>query len=501
MFENVRKKSAHYARPLIKATDSFLREPLLVTKGPPHIRDGVDLKRWMILVVFALLPSVFMAVFNTGIQKFVYQSHDLLLMEEFIGASHSLSSYFSFVTKDRRYLEIFSLGLQAFLPVLIISYTAGGLCEVIFAIFRNKDIEEGFLVTGLLFALILPPTIPYWMVAVGVVIGEIFAKELFGGTGMNIFNPALCCRIFLFFMFPAQMTGSIWVGTNPTEIKESIVSMNKQKGASYFDGITQATPLAHYNIGFDVKRQHIDALAVKKNKLVKDSERGESIVKQFQAWSSMNDLDEDIEAVSPEEFKQFITDKKGGLGLPVDQFSNAKRFFALENSEGVLSNWNFFFGNKLGSFGETSILASIIGAVILLITGVGSFRIMCAVLLGAITTAYLFYFIALFTTEGGYSFMPAIFTLPPYRHLLMGSLVFGAVFMATDPISAASLKLSQWIYGFLIGFAVIFIRAINPAYPEGVMIAILFGNVFAPLIDHYVAKGYRRKKRMVHGTK
>ncbi len=481
-------------RPLISALDTFLYEAPIRTKKAPHIRDAVDLKRWMMVVVFALLPCIFMAIWNTGIQKFVYASADYKLMNEFLGSCHSLQEYWHFVMKDSRYLSILYYGAMAYFPVMVISYAVGGLCEGIFACVRGHDIAEGFLVTGMLYALILPPTIPYWMVAMGVASGVILSKELFGGTGMNIMNPALCCRAFLFFTFPGQMSGDVWVGTNPTVIRNSLIKMNQDAALSPVDGYTQATSLAKYNIGFEVKRVHVDAIASHMPNLEGSLPTQPVIQKQFEKWTSLAQEKANFGELLPEQLKNFVTSSidQGGLGLSVDNYDNAYQFASLQYEQGIQTDWNFFFGNKLGSFGETSILACILGALFLIYCRVGSWRTMLGMIFGAYFTALAFELFARFSGVDGGAWNPAVFGFPAYKHLLLGGLAFGAVYMATDPVSSAALKMSRWIYGFFIGIIVIVIRAINPAYPEGVMLAILTGNVFAPLIDHYVSASYRR---------
>lgn len=482
-------------RPLIAALDTFLYESSDQTKKAPHIRDSVDLKRWMVIVIFALVPCILMAIWNSGIQKFVYASGDYQLMNEFITSCHSLSGYFDFVMKDERYLTILLYGLKAFIPVMIISYAVGGLCEAIFAVVRNHEIAEGFLVTGMLYALILPPTIPYWMVAVGVAAGVILSKELFGGTGMNIMNPALCCRAFLFFTFPGQMSGDVWVGTNPTTIRESLIKMNQEAHLGPVDGYTQATSLAKMSVGMDVKRVHVDAIAANMQGVSHDISTMPVIKHQFHQWSSAAGAERSIGNLMPDQLKSFVTSSidTGGLGLSPENYDNACRFAGMQYEQGIQTDWNFFLGNKLGSFGETSILACLLGAFFLIYTRVGSWRTMVAMVLGAYFTALSFQFFAHFTGPDNGAWNPAIFAFPAYKHLLLGGLAFGAVFMATDPVSSTSIKLSKWVYGFFIGVVAIFIRLINPAYPEGVMLAILVGNVFAPLIDHYVAQNYYRR--------
>ena len=398
---------------------------------------------------------------------------------------------------------------------MVISYAVGGLCEGIFACVRNHDIAEGFLVTGMLYALILPPTIPFWMVAFGVAAGVILAKELFGGTGMNIINPALACRAFLFFTFPAQMSGDVWVGTNPTIIRESLLKMNQDAHLGPIDGYTQATSLAKFSIGFDVKRVHVDAIATNMQNITTEISTMPVIQKQFEKWSSAavdlahkagTEAKGVLGHLQPDQLKSFITASvdTGGLGLSPDAYDNAYRFAGLQYEQGIQTDWNFFLGNKLGSLGETSILACLLGAFLLIYTRIGSWRVMLAMILGAFCTAFSFEFFAHFTGADHGAWNPAILGFPAYKHLLLGGLAFGAVFMATDPVSSASLKLARWVYGFFIGCIAVFIRYINPAYPEGVMLAILTGNVFAPLFDHYASVAYRkfanRKKSVARST-
>lgn len=482
-------------RPLVTALDTFMYEPSVNTKSAPHVRDAVDLKRWMMVVVFALIPCILVACWNTGVQKFVYSSGDSALLTEFYSSCHSLRDYFSFCFKDGRYWQIILLGLGAFLPVMIISYMVGGLCEGIFACVRKHDIAEGFLVTGMLYALILPPTIPYWMVALGVAVGVILSKELFGGTGMNIMNPALSCRAFLFFTFPGQMSGDVWVGTNPVVIKESLLKMNQQALAGPLDGFSQASCLQRFSVGLDIKRIHVDTIGANFTEHAASLKTLPYIEKQFETWQHAFAPDAILYKLQPDQLKNFVTSPiaEGGLGLSVDNFENAYRFAQLQFEQGIFTDWNFFFGNKLGCFGETSVLACIIGAAILIWTRIGSWKTMVAVLLGAFVTAGTFELAAHLLGPDKGAWNPAILAFPAYKHLLLGGLAFGAVFMATDPVSSTSLSLSKWIYGFFIGAIAVFIRGINPAYPEGVMLAILTGNVFAPLIDHYVSLFYLRR--------
>ena len=479
-------------RPLAEATDSFFFSKVVETSGPPYIRDAIDIKRWMMVVFFSLVPCILMAVWNTGLQRFVYTSGDLSLMKEYYAASHSLSGYFSFALQDGRWLEILKNGALALFPVMIISYVVGGLCEVVFACVRGKTIDEGFLVTGMLFALILPPTIPYWMVAFGVAGGVIFAKELFGGTGMNIINPALCCRVLLFFTFPAQMSGDIWIGTNPTAVRQSLVKINE--GVSQVDGYTQATPLSKYNVSHDVFRIHVDAIGAHWKEVGPSVGSWAVIEPLWRSWSAAHKVTQPYEDISDEVLESFVTGlrREGGLGLAIESFDEAMTFARLKFEQGILTPWNFFFGNKPGSMGETSTVACLLGALLLIGTGIGSWKTMAGVVIGALAVAA--------GLESGSSFLgadngawtAAIYGFPAYKHLLIGGLAFGAVFMATDPVSSPVLGLSRWIYGLFIGAMTVVIRTLNPAYPEGMMLAIILGNTVAPMIDHCIAKWYRR---------
>lgn len=487
-------KPLYKVRQLIQAGDTFLYEaPVNTTRGP-HIRDAIDVKRWMVIVVFALIPCLLMAIWNTGMQNFVYGSGDYKLMNEFIEASGSLSSYFDFAGKDYRYLTIIKLGLMALLPLLVISYAIGGLWEAIFACARDHEISEGFLVTGILYVLILPSTIPYWMAAVGVSAGVVLAKEVFGGSGMNIVNPALACRAFLFFTFPGKMSGEIWAGTNPTAIRESLVKMNQDAHTSGIDGYTQATKLAQFNVTQDIKRIHVDAIA--SNNLGKDVGTYETIEKHFNQWSSLGNHQGTLGELSQDQLRSFVTTPltEGGLGLSSGYYEDAYRFSSLNYGLGDNHDWGFFLGNKLGCLGETSVLACLLGAIYLIYTGVGSWRTMAAMGIGAYLTALFFELgSTYFASEKG-AWVPAQYGFPAYKHLLLGGLAFGLVFMATDPVSSPAMNSAKWVYGIFCGVVTIVIRTINPAYPEGVMLAILMGNCFAPLFDYYAALNYRKRR-------
>ena len=357
--------------PLYEALDTFLLTPGKTAAKAPFVRDAVDMKRVMIFVVLALIPATLMGIYNTGYQIEIAKG----LTHSFWGAVEA--------------------GAWKVIPIILVSYAAGGFWEVLFAVARKHEINEGFLVTGILFALTLPPSIPLWQVAVGISFGVVFGKEIFGGTGMNVFNPALTARAFVFFAYPAQISGStVWVAV---------------------DGYTRATPLA-------------------------------------------------VAAATP----------KGHA--VVQALADAGYNFQ-----------NMFFGFIPGSLGETSALACLLGLAFLLITGVASWRVTLACVLGLLTMSSGFY---LMQGPGRLAF----FGLPPYWHLVMGGFAFGAVFMATDPVSAAATNAGRWIYGFLIGILVVLIRVVNPAYPEGVMLSILFMNAFAPLIDYFMVENHMKRR-------
>lgn len=365
--------------PIYEMTETILFWTNTRTKSGPHIRDGLDTKRFMMTVVVALLPVTLFGMYNAGFQHF-----------KALGISPEFSQAFVF-------------GLWKVLPIILVSYIVGGFWEVLFAIIRKHEVNEGFLVTGLLFPLVLPPTMPLWEVAVGVSFGVVIGKEVFGGTGMNILNPALVGRAFLFFAYPGKISGDkVWTAIDAA--KDKIV-----------DGFSGATPLS---------------VAV-------GAEHGISSVKAAtDAGFTFHDM---------------------------------------------------FFGLIPGSIGETSTFLILIGAAILIITGVGSWRIMVATVAGGLAMAGLFNVLA---GPGSSS----ILSMPGYYHLVLGGFAFGTVFMATDPVSAAQTLKGKWIYGFLIGVLAVLIRTVNPAYPEGMMLAILFMNVFSPLIDYFVVQGNIRRR-------
>lgn len=482
--------------PLTDAIDSFCFEPALNAESPPFIRDSVDVKRWMTLVIVALLPPIFVAVWNAGVQKIIYSSGNGQLMNDFLKASLSLKSYLRFTFSSGRYLQIIKAGSLIFFPLLIISYTVGGICEIVFAVFRGHKIAEGLLVTGILYPLTLPPTIPYWMAALGIAFGVIIGKEIFGGTGMNILNPALTGRAFLFFTFPASMTGDVWVGSNTSVITQSLRQMNHSLQIP-IEGFTQATPLQTLNaLSPAIKKVHVDAIAanILHNLDIVSSQK--LIMQQFTLWQHTHpDLINGF--LTSSDLQSFLSApfEQGGLALAQGQFDSAYLASDLIYGLGKFSNGNLFWGNILGSLGETSTVACLAGAIFLIITGIGSWRTMLSFGLGAFLTAWLFKFLGIELSSQGAAWVPAKFFIPAYRHLMMGGLAFGLVYMATDPVSSPSMKKGKWIYGLLIGCLTIIIRLTNPAYPEGVMLAILMGNVLSPLIDYYSVRSYRKKRK------
>lgn len=486
-------KPLHWLQPLVTAGDTFLFEAPINTSKGPHIRDTIDVKRWMMIVVIALIPCILWAIWNTGLQSFVYTSGNSKLITEYLTSSLSFDGYINFAMKDERYLTILKLGLMAVLPLILITYAVGGMWEAIFAIVRGHEISEGFLVTGILYVLILPSTIPYWMAAVGVSVGVIFSKEIFGGVGMNIVNPALACRAFLFFTFPGKMSGDVWVGTNPTVVRKSLIEMNQEAHTSSLDGFSQASNLTKFNVTQEIKRIHVDAIAT--NDLGSDVGTYHAIEKHFDQWNTLGDHQATLGQLSQDQLRNFVTSPlaEGGLGLSSGYYEDAYHFSALNYGIGHNNDWGFFFGDKIGSIGETSTLACLLGAIYLIYTGVGSWRTMVAMGLGAYFTALLLELLSKnFGVDSG-AWNPAQLALPAYKHLLLGGLAFGIVFMATDPVSSPSMPGAKWVYGIFCGLITVIIRVINPAYPEGVMLAILMGNVFAPLFDYYAARSYRKR--------
>jgi Na+-transporting NADH:ubiquinone oxidoreductase subunit B len=362
--------------------------PDLVTgnKGT-QIKDAVDLKRVMITVVIAMIPTLLFGILNVGHQHFLA------------------------VGEEATWLDKALIGALAVLPVLIVSYAVGLLTEFTFCVIRNHPISEGYLVTGMLIALVMPPTIPLWQVALATIFAVVIGKEVFGGTGMNILNVAMTARAFLYFAYPAQISGDqVW-----TYLGDK----------TPVDGFSGATALS----------------------VVYDA--GVTGTQATQALSQHNSV----------------------LG------------------EGIYSFHNMFMGWIPGSIGETSTLMALLGAAILIATGVGSWKIIVSGFAGAYVMALVMNLLA----------VNEYMALPPQYHWVMGGLAFGVVFMATDPVSAAQTEVGKWIYGFLIGVLTIIIRVTNPAYPEGIMLAVLLMNVFAPLIDYYVVKA-NKKRRLQRAT-
>lgn len=380
--------------PAYEAIDTFAYTPDTVTTGPTQVRDAIDLKRMMITVVWALIPAILMALYNTGLQaNLALRDMGIAVPEGWRGALlHAIGVGFS---PDSIFACVLH-GALYFLPVFLVCNIVGGTCEAIFSIVRGHEINEGFLVTGMLFPLTLPPTIPLWQVAIGIAFAVVFAKEVFGGTGKNFLNVALTARAFLYFAYPVQISGDkVWTAV---------------------DGFSGATILG---AGASGGMQAVQETGV--------------------TWSQA------------------------------------------------------FLGTIQGSMGETSTLACLLGAIFLIVSGVGSFRVMAGVLIGALGLSTLLWTIGSDTNP--------MFQMPPHWHLVSGGLAFGLVFMATDPVSAAMTDRGRWWYGGLIGVMTIVVRVLNPAFPEGIMLAILFGNVFAPLIDYAVIKANikRRMMRSVQG--
>ena len=379
--------------PLYEATDTFLYSTDEVTTVEPHVRDSVDVKRIMTLVVYALLPCVFMAMWNTGYQaNLAMQNMDIAAAPGLRGALlTALVGY-----DPNSFIANLIHGALYFIPIYFVSVAVGGFWEVLFGIVRREEVNEGLLVSSLIFPLSLPPTIPLWQVALGITFGIVVAKEIFGGTGRNFINPAMAGRAFLYFAYPAQNSGdAVWVAA---------------------DGFTGATPLT--------------ALGT--------------------------------------------TDMNTGM-------------------EALNISWTqAFLGIEPGSLGETSALACLIGAVIIAYTGVGSWRIMLSMLVGGMGFSALLWIIGSDTNP--------MFLMPPWWHLVAGSFAFGLVFIITDPVSATLTQTGKWFYGATAGILTILIRVINPAYPEGLMMAILLSNVFAPVIDYFVLQANIKRRIKRNGT-
>ena len=388
-FEEGGKLSRYWV--VFDSLETFAFTPGHVTTSGAHIRDGIDLKRTMFLVIVAMIPCLLFGTWNIG------QQYHLSLGQE----SDLLANLM--------------VGAWKVIPLVVVSYGVGLGIEFLFAGLRGHSINEGYLVSGMLIPLIMPVDVPLWMVAIAVAFAVIVAKEVFGGTGMNILNVALTSRAFLFFAYPKQLSGEIWIHD---------VAASKASGALQMaDGYTGATALGHL---------------------------------------------------------------ASTVGTPVAEASQAT--MAMFADGGMFSLSNCFLGLIPGSVGETSALACLLGAAVLIWTGIGSWRIIASFLGGGLVMGFLFNLI------GANAYM----TISPIHQVVMGGFMFGMVFMATDPVSAAQTNTGKLWYGFFGGLFSIMIRVFNPAYPEGVMMAILFMNVMAPLIDHYVIEGNvkRREKRL-----
>lgn len=380
--------------PLYEANDTFLYTPGTTTRGASHVRDASDLKRIMITVVVALLPAVFMAMYNTGLQAFkAFQGGAEPLLN---WQTKAMAAMGFDILSSGDWLTFTVHGALYYLPVVIMTLAVGGNIEAVFAVVRKHDINEGFLVTWMLFPLILPPTIPLWQVAVGIAFGVLIGKEIFGGTGMNILNPALTARAFLFFAYPAQISGDkVWIAAQ--------TSPDGYSGATWLGEAASTTGSATV------------------------------LLEQQASW------------------------------------------------------WDAFLGLVPGSMGETSALACLFGAIVLVVSRIGSWRIMVSLVAGSFAASSLLNFIGSETNP--------LINVPFHWHIVLGGWAFGAVFMATDPVSASHSTTGKYIYGFLIGVLAIFIRVLNPAFPEGMMLAILFMNVFAATIDHFVVQSNIRRRR------
>ncbi|MBE0483863.1 MAG: NADH:ubiquinone reductase (Na(+)-transporting) subunit B [Bacterioplanes sp.] len=374
--------------PLYEAVDTGLYSPPSVTNNTAHVRDGIDLKRIMITVWMCTFPAMFFGMYNIGLQANLaleagtgtaIEDWRMVLIHLLGGSAHNAASIWDNIV----------FGAAYFLPVYAVTFIVGGFWEVLFATVRKHEVNEGFFVTSVLFALILPASIPLWQVALGITFGVVIGKEIFGGTGKNFLNPALTGRAFLFFAYPAEISGdSVWTAV---------------------DGFSGATAL-----------------------------------------------------------------------------SNAYEGGVAQIEASGISWMDAFLGTIQGSMGETSTLAILLGGAVLLVMGIASWRIVLGVFLGMVATSLLF--------NGIGSDTNPLFALPWYWHLVLGGFAFGMIFMATDPVSASMTNTGKFIFGALIGLMVVMIRVVNPAFPEGMMLAILFANLFSPLIDHFVVQANIKRR-------
>lgn len=389
-FEKGGKYEKWYA--LYEAVDTVLYRPSSVTKTTAHVRDGIDLKRIMITVWLCTFPAMFFGMWNIGYQANVIleANPDLLAAQD--GWRMALTAMFAGFDPGSVWDNIIQ-GATWFLPIYLVTFVVGGFWEVLFASIRGHEINEGFFVTSILFALILPPSIPLWQVAMGISFGIVIGKEVFGGTGKNFLNPALAGRAFLYFAYPAQLSGdAVWTAV---------------------DGFAGATALS-----------------------------------------------------------------LGAAG-------------GMEQVMGAGITWmDAFIGKVHGSVGETSTLAIFIGGAVLLIMRIASWRIVAGVMIGMIALSTLFNMLGSDTNP--------LFAMPWHWHLVIGGFAFGMIFMATDPVSASMTNTGKWIYGIVIGLMTVLIRVVNPAFPEGIMLAILFANLCAPLIDHFIVQANIKRRLARH---
>ena len=368
--------------------DTLLYSPKTVTQFAPHARASLDLKRTMTYVVLATIPCVLWGLWITGFQANIALAE---LGQEGIGGWRGwIIESFGIGYNPNNPLACFILGFLYFFPIYVVTLAAGGLCEVAFAVIRGHEVNEGFFVTSILYVLILPATTPLWQVALGIIFGVVIGKEIFGGTGKNILNPALTGRAFLYFAYPAQISGdAVWVPV---------------------DGFTRATALG-----------------------VSAAEGHEALIGHGVSW------------------------------------------------------WDAFFGLMDGSLGETSALACLLGGIFLVYTRIANWRLIAGCIIGTVVMSLIFNLVGSDTNP--------MFAMPWYWHLVLGGYAFGLVYMVTEPVSAAITNIGRWWYAALIGAMCVLIRVVNPAFPEGMMLAILFGNVFAPVIDYLVVQANVRRRR------
>jgi len=457
------------------AKSFFFSDPKL-PKSAPFVHDPIDIKRIMTLVVLATLPAAFFGILSNGMFSALYDEVNLPLLCEYKIACCCAKNYFSFLFSH--FTDFFIRGCKIFLPSLFLIYFTGSIIEIFFASLHRKTVSEGFFVTGILFALILPPTLPYWMIIFGVAVGLILGKELFGGTGMNIFNPALVCRCILYFSFSCYMSGNIWVGNNQFNVQKNVVAYNNELKTTSANAISTASALNVAELPNSITRLQIDGMG-----LIYTYDVGlrEVLIERLKKFNPSLSIDN----ISTTQIIDFVTKE---LQLPQEHLESAAEFSRLIYDIAPYNYSSLYFGNMIGSFGETSKFAINIGLLFLLFTGIVSLRIFVPIIVSALVVAYLFYFYSYSGID-----TPAHYMVNPIKQLLLGGLMFGATFMATDPVSAPTTKTAQILYGCLIGALTIIIRLVNPAFPEGVMLAILFANTFAPLFDRIVLR-FRKQK-------